>query len=307
MEIYRGLDLPAEFQGGIVSIGNFDGLHLGHREMLRRLSQLAQRQQVASTLVTFDPPPLAILAPDRLPPRLTRIERKLQLIEEYGIDQVVIIPATSSLLQLTARQFFDEIIVQTLHAKGMVEGENFCFGKQRGGTIDVLKQFCDQAGYTLEVVSPVEYDGTMVSSTRIRQLLDQGDLQQANECLVKPFQLTGEVIHGAARGRELGTPTANMGHIQTILPAHGVYAGKAEIEGKAYPVALNIGPNPTFGEQQTKVEAHVLDFAGNLYDQLLSVDLLKRIRDLQEFETSSQLQQQIQEDLAVVQQTFAEN
>ena len=282
---------------GCVAIGNFDGVHLGHAVMLTALRELAAAQGVQAVAVTFDPHPIAVLRPEFMPPILTTVQDRIELLRAAGADSVIVLPVTKSLLEMTAEQFFHAVILETFHAKGVVEGPNFRFGRDRKGDTAMLQGFCERASVPCRIVGPVEVNGQLISSSRIRELLCSRSLRRAVELLGHPYRMTGVVRRGAGRGAGLGFPTANLAEIATLLPAHGVYAGKSLLDGKSYPVAVSIGPNPTFGEHREKVECHIDGFSGDLYDRVLQVDLLSEIRPLQSFDSIERLVQQIREDV----------
>ena len=284
-------------RGGVIAIGNFDGVHLGHQRMISVLKARAEEASVPAVAMTFDPPPVALLRPDKVPPSLTTISHRTELLKRYGMDEVLIWPTSTELLNLTPREFFDEVILNQLRAVGMVEGPNFFFGKDRAGDVQTLAEFCSQSGLSLEIVRPVVDGESLVSSSRVRKLIGSNGLDEAVEMLGHPYRLTGLVGHGASRGRTIGFPTANLTEIRTLVPSEGVYAGLCEIEGRECSVAVNIGQNPTFNDDVAKVEAHVIDWDGDLYGAQLAVDLLSRIRAVQTFESAGELQQQIEKDV----------
>jgi riboflavin kinase/FMN adenylyltransferase len=246
---------------------------------------------------TFDPHPVRLLRPEVCPPPLTWTERKAELLAELGIDAMIAYPTDEALLSLTPQEFFDQIVRHTLDARAMVEGPNFYFGRGRAGNTDVLRELCRAAGLTLDVVEPVQVDGDYVSSSRVRQLISAGDVRQAAAMLTQPYRIRGMVTHGAGRGGKIGFPTANVSAIDTLLPAAGVYAGRALVDDSMQPAAINIGPNPTFGEAGLKIEAHVIDFHGPLYGRPIEVDFLDRLRDIQKFASVEELKQQLARDL----------
>ncbi|OYW24505.1 MAG: riboflavin biosynthesis protein RibF [Planctomycetales bacterium 12-60-4] len=290
--------LPTTVRGSFVAIGNFDGVHRGHQAMVERLLGLARRHDRPAIVVTFDPHPLALLRSGGAPPGLTTVPERVELLRKAGVDDVVVLATSPELLQLTAERFFEQVVQQELHAAGLVEGPNFCFGKDRGDNITILRHLCQAHGVSLDVIDPVTWKGQWVSSSAIRSLLIAGDLDSAVDLLGHPYRLTGLVTRGAERGRTLGVPTANLAEIATVLPGFGVYAGKATVSGHCFPTAVNIGPNPTFGEGATKIEAHIIDFTGDLYDQALSIDLTTRLRDIRKFSAIDELKQQLADDIA---------
>lgn len=298
MNLIRLLDgLAAPWRGGAVAIGNYDGVHRGHAEIVARLVAMARRLGGPAIVLSFDPPPARVLRPHDAPALLSWVERKAELLGRLGVDALVAYPTDAEFLRLEARQFFDRIVVQRLAARGLVEGPDFAFGRQRSGTIDTLRQFCASTGVELEVVEPVRHAGQTVSSSRIRHLIAQGQIAEANQLLTAPYRIRGMVVHGAGRGATLGFPTANLAHVDTLVPAEGIYAGRAWVGDVAWPAAISIGPNPTFNEGGRKIEVFLIDFAGDLYDRTLEVDFLARLRGVQRFEHVEQLLGQMHRDV----------
>jgi riboflavin kinase/FMN adenylyltransferase len=299
VKLIRNLaDLPDTLRGGAVAIGNFDGVHLGHALIARRLVAAARAAAGPAVVFTFDPHPVRILRPEAAPPPLTWTDRKAELLGQLNVDAVIAYPTDTALLELSAEEFFRQIIVSRLAAREVVEGTNFYFGHGRSGTIDVLRRLCGLSGIALSVVEPVLIGGVPVSSSRVRKLLADGSIDEARTMLTQPYRLRGMVRHGVGRGAKLGFPTANVDAIDTLLPGSGVYAGRAVVGGSPWPAAISVGPNPTFGEQAMKVEVHLIDFEGSLYGEVLEVDFLSRLRDIQRFDSVSALLAQIQSDVA---------
>jgi len=299
VKLLRSLDgLPDEVRSGAVSVGNFDGVHVGHAKIAQQLVAAAKRVGGAAVVFTFDPHPASLLRPDRSPVPLTWIERRAELLGELGVHAVIAYPTDEALLRLTDREFFNQILRNRLAARAIVEGANFRFGKDRRGTIDTLQQFAAESGLAVEVVEPVLVDGEPVSSSRVRRLIAAGDVTSARRVLTQPYRVRGIVTEGAGRGAQIGFPTANLTGISTLLPAQGVYAGAAYLKGQRWKAAINLGPNPTFGEQWTKVEAHLIDFSGELYGQVIEVEFLDRLRDVQTFRGVEELKAQLERDVA---------
>jgi len=308
VKLIRDLEHLAEpFCGGVVSIGNFDGVHLGHTQIARRLVATARRLGGPAVVFTFDPHPSRILRPESAPMPLCRTQRKAELLAELGVDAVLAYPTDQALLQLDARQFFDRIVRGRLDAKAIVEGPNFLFGRNRSGNIEVLRQFCTEAAVALEVVEPVEIAGQVVSSSRIRESILAGQVEQARWLLGRPYGIRGTVVRGAGRGAKLGYPTANVGQIDTLLPAPGIYAGAALAEGSQWPAAISLGPNPTFDEGRLKVEAYLIGYQGFLYDQTITVDFFARLRDIERFDSIDRLVAQMGRDVAAALRIAAED
>lgn len=297
MQVVRGFDEPATFRGGFVSIGNFDGVHRGHRAMVAALIRNAHQRDVPAVVFTFDPHPISILRPRQAPPPLATAERKLALFERLGVDTVIVYPTDMELLRLTADEFFQQVVRGTLAATGLVEGPNFFFGHDRLGTIESLREFCAHSGISLEIIQPEIHHGRLVSSTEIRGLVLSGRVAEAGDLLGEPYSVSGLVVHGAERGRTIGFPTANLSEIKTVLPPDGVYAGRCWHLGRDYPAGINLGPNPTFGDGERKFEAHLDGFTGDLYGRTIEIEFLDRLRDTRPFAGVTELQAQLRQDI----------
>ena len=291
--------IPDRARGGLLAIGNFDGVHQGHAHLLGRLRARADAEGVAAVALTFDPHPVALLRPEALPEPLNWIERNVDLLKQAGATDVGIFRTGDWLLKLTAREFFAGVVLDQFAAQGLVEGSNFGFGRAREGNVDLLTELCRQAHLSLEVVPPIEVDGLPVSSSRIRKLLLEGRVDQAHTLLGRPHRLRGVVSRGAGRGAGLGFPTANLTEIATLIPLDGVYAVRAFVEGAAqsYPGACHIGPNVSFGEQDRKVEVHLIGFSGDLYGSRMEIDILKCLRGVRKFTGIEDLLAQIGRDV----------
>jgi riboflavin kinase / FMN adenylyltransferase len=296
MIVLDGFDDPAT-RRGVLAIGNFDGVHRGHQKMLKVLAEQAKAHRAPAVVLTFDPPPVELLRPDAVPPRLTTLQTKCELLEKMGVDCLIVYPTDLALLNLEATEFFEQIVVDKLAARGLVEGPNFYFGKDRQGNVKLLAELCRSSGRELNVIEP-EYEGEkLISSSTIRRLIAEGELNTAVKMLGHAYRLEGVVVPGEARGRGLGFPTANLSEIPTLIPGDGVYAGRVRLASQGLLAAVHVGPNPTFGEQHRKVEVHLLEFSGELYGQPLQVDLMQRIRSTQVFGSQDALKAQIESDL----------
>lgn len=285
--------------GCAVAVGNFDGVHRGHAAIAARLCDLAGRLGVPAVAVTFDPHPAAVVRPEAAPMPLTTPARRAALLVGLGVDAVLVQPATPELMRLTAAGFYADILRDRLGIRGIVEGEDFRFGAGRAGDIAMLRGFCDRDGIALETVPPVMVAGLPVSSSRLRGLISGGDVRTAAALLTAPYRLTGSVVEGARRGGPLGFPTANLADVTTLLPAAGVYAARGHTaDGAAYPAAVHVGANVTFGETRVSVEAHLIGFAGDLYGSTLDVDFLDRLRDTCRFDSVDALRGQLATDVA---------
>ncbi len=292
-------DLPPDLRGGGLTIGNFDAVHVGHAALVAALLEATARVHKPALVFTFDPPPGVVLRPElpRIKP-LTTLKRRLDLVTKLGIDALIAYPTTAKFLELTAEQFFQQILVDRLAATTLVEGENFRFGRGRAGDVELLKKLSSQFGIEFQAVRLLDSDGLSVSSTRIRELIAAGRVGQANELLVEPYRIEGDVVVGAQRGRTIGFPTCNLSSIPVLLPAAGVYAGRVcDIQSNPLPAAIHIGPNPTFGDSEPKVEVHIIDWSGDLYGRRMQVEVLEHVRAVQKFASVELLQQQLSEDV----------
>jgi riboflavin kinase/FMN adenylyltransferase len=290
-----------------VSVGNFDGVHLGHAALVRRLVQVAGRLGVPAVALTFDPHPASIVRPEAAPVPLTTPARRAELLLALGLDQVLVQPADRGLLARSAEAFYREVLRERLEAAAIVEGSDFRFGAGRAGDIDLLRGYCGHDGVILDVVEPVVSDGSPVSSSRIRALLAVGDVAAANPLLTAPFRLSGTVVIGARRGAALGFPTANLADIVTLVPGNGVYAARARVRWPEqaeqglndwHAAAVHVGPNVTFGATNTTVEAHLVGFRGDCYAATLDIDFLRRLRDTWKFPSVEALRTQLAADVA---------
>jgi riboflavin kinase / FMN adenylyltransferase len=303
MQILRSLQrLSNDLRGGAVAIGNFDGVHRGHARIVERVIAHAARLGGPAVVFTFDPHPLALLRPEASHVPLTTLERKTELLGRFAIDLLVVYPTDLALLGLEPAAFFELVVQEKLGARAIVEGPNFHFGRNRTGDVHVLAALCRQAGIELEVVEPLAaergLEGGLVSSSRIRAFVQSGQITAANRLLTAPYQLRGNVARGAGRGAKLGFPTANLEQVATVLPAAGVYAARAWVDESPYAAAVSVGPNPTFGDARHKIEVHLIDFAGDLYEHPLAVDFLERLRDIESFGSTEALVAQLGRDVA---------
>jgi riboflavin kinase/FMN adenylyltransferase len=288
---------PESLCGGAMSIGKFDGMHLGHSLIIQRLKSHAQQRQIPAVIVTFDQSPAVFRQPETEWKPICTLERKVELIRNFHVDALVVLPMTKELLQQSAETFFYETIQKRFHAKILVEGNNFSFGRDRLGTPDVIRHFGERSGIDVDIVEPLRMGDELVSSSGIRHLIQDGQIERANELMPLPYRMSGKVIVGEQRGRTLGFPTANLGEVQTILPKQGVYATATWIEGKRYGSTTHLGANPTFDVSVPKIEVFVHDFSGGLYDKTLDVDFLTMLREPVRFDSAETLIRQMQEDV----------
>lgn len=302
MKTFYGVeDVPEDWPASIVSIGKFDGVHAGHRAVINEGSAIAATHQLASVIVTFDRHPLALLAPATAPHTLVSAEQKLRLLAETGIDATLLLAFNDALASLPPRQFVKSILVTALHARFVMVGHDFRFGMGGAGTVPLLREFGTEFGFDVHTIEDVKLDGERrVSSTWIRELLSTGEVAAAGRLLTHLPTVRGIVVHGAARGRELGFPTANLSSdSEGMIPADGVYAGWLTDAGRRYPAAISVGNNPTFdGVAQKQVEAYVLDEVDlDLYDHIVDVAFVERIRGMVAYEGIGPLIVQMRDDV----------
>jgi riboflavin kinase/FMN adenylyltransferase len=308
VRVWRSLDdVPAELGRTVVTVGNFDGVHLGHQHVVRRAREVAVECGVEHVVaVTFDPHPIAVLRPEHAPPTLTTVETRVRLLADAGVDDVLVVPFTREIAGWSPERFVDEILVGTLHAKAVVVGANFRFGNRAAGDVAVLTELGAARDFTTVGIA-LDGGPQVWSSTYVRNCLAGGDVEGATEALGRPFAVRGVVVRGDRRGRELGYPTANVPTIapsgETVAaPADGVYAGwlrPLDGDGEPMPAAISVGTNPTFaGERERRVEAYVLDRDDlELYDVPVEVQFVARLRGMRRFDSVEQLVETMAEDV----------
>jgi riboflavin kinase/FMN adenylyltransferase len=287
-------------RGTLVSIGVFDGMHVGHQTLIRELVAQASAKKLLSAVITFKQHPMALLAPGEVVPSLTSLTERIRLMKELGVDIVITLTFSHELAELGAQPFV-MLLQQYLKMQGMILGWDFALGRHREGSLEALHELGIKLGFSTEVVGPVKYKGEIISSTAIRQALSDGDMAKASAMLGRPFSLEGRVITGDGRGAELGFPTANLDlDPHQALPLDGVYAAVAHFEGTAHPAATFIGHRPTFSGVERIVEVHMLDFTGDLYRRTLKIDIIERLRGEQKFDNADSLKAQIEKDVLLV-------
>lgn len=281
-----------------VTVGTFDGVHRGHQEVLREIVRRARAADRASVLVTFEPHPLEIVAPERAPRLLTTPEEKLELWPLFDLDYVHVLPFTPALREMSPGRFVREVLVDRLRVGELVIGYDHGFGKDRKGDVETLRRLADELDFRVDVVGPVAVEAEAVSSTAVRRAVETGDLEAAARGLGRPYSVLGRAVRGAGRGRELGYPTANLAAgRRKCLPPIGVYAVRAEIDGRDWSAMANLGPRPTFGDPQTGLEVHLLDWqGGELYGARLHVEFVERLRGVRRFTGPEELAAQLEED-----------
>jgi riboflavin kinase / FMN adenylyltransferase len=294
-------DLPpgvSDFSRSVVTIGNFDGVHLGHRAILTRVCHRARELQGQAVAVTFNPHPMKLLRPEAHLPLLTTQEQKLRLLSASGLDAVVVLPFTREFAAMRAQDFVRRYFADRLKAREVVVGHDYCFGRGREGNIDLLKEMGQDLGFTVQVVWAVEVNDAVVSSSLIRALLRLGKVKEARRLLGRGYEVAGTVIRGKGRGAKLlGVPTANILTPNELLPASGIYAVWVRRGATILPGVANIGTCPTFDNVELSLEVHLMEFAGNLYGESLEVEFVARLREERRFPSLEALAAQIHADI----------
>lgn len=303
MMLFTGLDdVPAGFGPSVVTVGKFNGVHVGHLEMIRLTREIATERGATSVVMTFDRHPAALLNPASVPDDITGLGRRIELIGEAGVDATLVVPFTQELASLSPRDFVSAILVDTLRAEEVIVGRDFRFGHDAAGNVETLRVLGGELGFEVRVVDDVRAEGEdRVSSSLIRGLLESGDVARANVLLGRTHAMRGEIVHGDARGRDIGFPTANLSHAATgYLPGDGIYAGwLTDDDGSRYPAAISVGTNPTFpGERHRRVEAFVLDHTLDLYGHHVVIDFVVRLRSTLKFDSVEALIAQMDDDVA---------
>lgn len=302
MEVIRGREnIPAGLRGAVVTIGNFDGVHLGHQYIFRRLIAEARREQRPAVVISFDPHPKSVLHPERRPFYLiTSLEEKIRHISNLGIDALILIPFSLDYARTTAEEFVFGFLWERLRIRKILIGQDYTFGRGKEGNEAYLTASGGRLGFEVEVLSACKVGDTTISSTRIRKALLAGDVRHAASLLGRPYNLAGEVISGRHRGVNLGYPTANIRPDKELIPPNGVYAVHVILEGNRHQGALNIGFNPTFADRKRSIEVHIFDFNENIYGRRLDLLFVERLREEVRFASPGELIAQIDRDIARV-------
>ena len=306
MKVMHGLRaIRRPFRGAIVTLGAFDGIHRAHQLILKRIIQRAREVGGTAVLLTFDPHPLKILKPNRTFFALTCIEHRLRLLSRLGLDVCVVLTFSKSFSRLSAGDFIEKILVRKLGVKELWVGFDYVFGRNREGTIGLLKKYGKCFGFKVVRIPEKKMDGRRFSSTQIRELIAKGKLTDAARFLGRPYSLYGKVVKGAGRGKGLGYPTANLKPYHEALPPRGVYAVEALLHHRRSPGILNIGTRPTFEKnKKVVIEVHLFDFRGNLYGKKMEVIFLRKIRAERKFATQEALIQRIRKDEEAARKMF---
>jgi riboflavin kinase / FMN adenylyltransferase len=306
MKVFDDIEmLRAHLSAPVATIGNFDGLHLGHQTIIRTVLARSRETGGSSLLITFDPHPLKVLAPERAPRMLTTRRQKLALIEATGLEFLLILPFTVELAEVTAEQFVRRYLADGLGVKEVYVGANFNFGRGRAGNAELLVRTCGELDIRAAQVEEVRYLDSPISSSRIRRAILSGEVELARELLARPYVLEGTVIHGESRGARLGFPTANLDTRSELVPQDGVYVTEGVIDDEAHPAVTNIGTRPTFAGASYAVETHLLDGSSDIYGRPMEVRFLARLRPELKFESPQALVAQVNKDVQRARDYFA--
>lgn len=303
MKVFRGLESLEKLKKPIVTTGTFDGVHLGHQKIISRLKDVASENDAETLLITYHPHPRLVIQPDSNIELLTSIEERIQLLDKYGLDNLLILPFTKEFSRLTSTEFIRDIIVNSIGTHKLVIGYDHQFGRNREGSFEHLKEYAPLYGFEIEEIEAKDIDNVNVSSTKIRKALHEGEIEKANLYLGHHYSLSGTVVEGNQIGRDIGFPTANI-HIEEkhkLIPLKGVYAVSVEYDGLIKKGMLNIGTRPTINnEGGQSIEVHILEESQNLYGKNLVLKLIKRIRSEVKFESLEDLKNQLEQDKLVI-------
>jgi riboflavin kinase/FMN adenylyltransferase len=301
-----GSAVPQALRGGIVALGNFDGFHAGHQAVVGRAVARARAERRPALVATFDPHPVRHFRPDAPPFRLTSLDQRERLFAEAGADAMIVFGFDGALAATSAQEFVSHRLLALAGAAGVVTGEDFTFGRGRGGNVDVLARLGAEHGFSVDAVGPVEQDGEAISSSRIREALKAGDCETATRLLTRPFAIEGAVEHGDKRGRTLGYPTANLSLGNYLRPRFGIYAVRGRLPGgTVVGGAASLGIRPTFDPPKELLEPYFFDFSGDLYGRTIEVELVSFLRPEEKFDSLEALSAQMEADCAEARRRLA--
>lgn len=299
MKIFHGTDNAGILRGTVLTLGVFDGLHLGHQAIMKTVVERAEAVGAVPTAITFDPHPRAVLYPENAPPLLQTLDQRLANFEFLGIKQSIVIRFDQQFASINAESFLRDIVFERFQAKEVYLGKGFAFGKDRAGNIELLRKISQELGFVADEVPEIQLRGIRISSSKIRKLLQEGKVNLVRRMLGRPYGIEGQIVHGLQRGRIIGFPTANLKPVNRVLPKFGVYATATLIDGIWRRGITNVGVRPTFeNEAEPSIETYIFDFDGDLYGDVLRVRFLHRIRDERKFNGIEELKAQIKKDTA---------
>lgn len=306
MELVHGLhNLRDKHRGCVLTIGKFDGVHLGHKAVLSQLIEQARQRNLPATVMVFEPQPEEVFFPDSAPARLSTLRDKYEALSAIGIDRLICVKFNPTFASQSPETFTEDLLVNKLGVEFLVVGDDFRFGKQRAGDFDMLVEAGQRHGFSVVNTKSMRMADCRVSSTAIREALQQGDFEQANAMLGNPFCINGKVVHGEKRGRTIGFPTANVLLKRLNTPINGVFAVQVTVENTVYGGVANIGHRPTVNGTRSQLEVHVFGFSGNLYGQRICVQPVAKLREEKKFESFDKLKQQIVQDAAQAEKLLA--
>lgn len=298
MKVHFGFEAWPASKGTVATVGNFDGVHLGHQAIIRRVVSMAAELSVSSVAVTFDPVPKKILQPQTAPPLIETLEQRLQHLESLGLDHTVVVRFDQNFASNSPEEFVTRYLIGILRVRGVVVGQNFSFGHEKRGNLELLKQFGVQHNFVTEGIPEVKIGNQRVSSTLIRELIKSGQMEDVCVYMGRPFALQGTIVPGEKLGGTLGIPTANLKVENEILPATGVYVSRALLaDGKDVAAVTNVGYRPTVGGETLTVEAHLLRYSGNLYGQKIQLQFFQKLREEMRFNNLDELKSKIHSDI----------
>ncbi|HBE44410.1 MAG TPA: riboflavin biosynthesis protein RibF [Deltaproteobacteria bacterium] len=304
MKIFESLTISEKFVNPVLTIGNYDGIHIGHREIIKRVKDRANAIKGTSMLMTFEPHPMSVLKPNKFIGAITPVYMKKRLIEESGIDVMIIVPFNEEFRNISADTFVKEILVQKIGVKELVVGYDFKFGKDGSGNTMLLQHLSENYGFSFHIVETITVNGEKIGSNRIRRMIQKGEMERVKIFLGRPFMIDGEVKKGVGRGKNMGFPTINISTTFSLLPKNGVYVTETEVEKVRMPSVTNIGYNPTFNENRLSIETYILNFSEELYSRHVNIIFHERIRDEMRFKSVDALRKRIAMDVEIAGKYF---
>lgn len=305
MKVFRGFEQWNISGQTVASLGNYDGVHIGHQVILQRVIAKAREEKLPGVVITFDPIPRKVLQPDKAPSLIQTTEQRLHTLASLGIDFVVLVTFDEQFALKGAEEFVSDYLVQILKIRAFVVGKSFSFGHQRKGTVPLLRQMGNLMGFDVEGIPEVQFNGTRISSTLVRQRIRDGKMEEAAIFMGRPFTLTGRVEEGEHLGESIGIPTANLKVENEILPPGGVYITRSILDSETHPSVTNVGVRPTVGGKTMTVESHLLHFSRVIYGKKMEVQFLRRLRNEQRFSSLDELKSQIGIDISEAEKYFA--
>lgn len=304
MKFFESFDIDSQFPNPVLTIGNYDGVHIGHKRIIAKVVEKAREISGTPMLMTFSPHPHSILEPDSYIRLITPLHVKERLIAENGIEAMFVIPFDENLRSISPESFIRDILVEKLGVAGVIVGYDFRFGKGGVGDVGMLREYSEKLGFYFDIVGAITIDEEKIGSNRIRRLIMDGDVKKANELLDRPHMIEGVVVRGASRGKSIGFPTINFETVFELIPGNGVYITEVEFGGQRWPSVTNIGFNPTFDGKKLLVETHILDFSGDLYDRDVVIYFHERLRGEIKFKGIEELKEMIAKDVATAREYF---